>query len=138
MGMYTEFHFNAELKENTPKTVINTLSHMVKGEDTDPLDHSLFKTSRWKSMLTCDSYYFAADTHSTLRYDASSRRYYLCIRCNLKNYDSEIEAFVDWIMPYVAGEDGDFLGFYRCEDTQVPMGIYLQKAMTYTLEQKEE
>lgn len=122
MGMYTEIHFNSELKKDTPKEVVEVLKYMV--EDCEkPLelpDHELFKSERWEILFKCDSYYFDADTHSTLRFDEISGSYYLCVRSNLKNYDSEIEKFIDWIDPYLDKFDGDFLGFYRYEETEEP------------------
>ena len=75
-------------------------------------------------MLRMDSYYFSADTNSTLRFDDISNAYYLCIRTNLKNYDNEITEFIDWIKPYLNKLDGDFLGFSRYEETEIPNLIY--------------
>ena len=128
MGMYTELHFNAELKQDTPEEVIAILDGMVSAKEhtsgTLP-SHPLFDTPRWEYMLRCDSYYFDADTHSTLRYDDITKSYYLCIRCNLKNYDGEIEKFIDWIKPYCDKYPGDFLGFYRYEETETPTLVYM-------------
>ena len=71
MGMYTELHFNAELRKDVPQEVLNVLSYMLDSDKDRPAlpDHPLFRTQRWLFMLTCDSYYFDADTHSTLRFD---------------------------------------------------------------------
>lgn len=130
MGMYTEFHFNVELIENVPQEIIDILNYMLNKGTQEPLpepDHPLFKTSRWRRMLRSDSYYFAADTHSTLRYDDIGHSYYLCIRCNLKNYDNIIEKFIDWIMPYLYQYPEDFLGFSRYENTEQPTLIYMKE-----------
>jgi hypothetical protein len=133
MGMYTEFHFNAELKKSTPEHVIKTLEYMVKcpnnyNSDFVPPDHALFKLDdrRWCYMLQSDSYYFPTDTHSTLRLDDISETYYLCIRCNLKNYQQEIQHFLDWVTPYLYCSDGDFLGFYRYEDNNQPALLHFE------------
>lgn len=127
MGMYTELHFNSELEDGIPEKVVETLKYMI-GE-TEELPQSLpvcelFKTERWKIMLNCDSYFFDADTHSTLRFDKISNAYYLCIRTNLKNYDNEIEKFIDWIMPYLNKSEGEFLGFHRYEESEEPVLIH--------------
>lgn len=127
MGMYTEFHFNSEL--NIPKEceVAEILKFMVGDREDEPKeipDLPLFGDTRWRFMLQCDSYYFDADTRSTLRWDEVSKSYYLNIRCNLKNYDGEIEQFIDWIRPYLDKERGDFLGFYRYEESETPTLIY--------------
>lgn len=130
MGMYTELHFNAELNRDVPESVLAALRYMVGAEDAEPAtlpDHPLFKTERWPYMLRCDSYYFPADTHSTLRLDDIAKAWYLCIRSNLKNYDDEIGKFLDWVSPYVfAGTE--CLGYYRYEETDDPTLIYKSQA----------
>jgi hypothetical protein len=131
MGMYTEFHFNAELKQNVPLEVIAVLRFMLSNdkEYAGKLpDSPLFQTDRWRWMLQMNSYYFPADTHSTLRYDNIGRNYHLCIRCNLKNYDNEINKFVDWITPYldVASDQDEFVGFQRYEERREPSLIFVR------------
>lgn len=132
MGMYTELDFNSELRKDTPEQVIDTLKYMVGDVEEKPKylpDHELFSKKRWEYMLRMDSYYFDADTKSTLRFDDISDTYYLNIRCNLKNYDDEIESFIDWIMPYVKEykREGDFLGFYRYEEDEDPTIIRVEE-----------
>lgn len=127
MGMYTELHFNAELKDDVPEDVMDTLRFMVGLESEPPLntpDHPLFSTYRWDFMLECDSYYFPASTRSELVYAEPNDDYYLCIRCNLKNYDKEIQKFIDWITPYVDSAEGECLGYYRYEECDQPTIIY--------------
>lgn len=129
MGMYTELHYNVELSKDVPEDVINILKFMVGDSEDEPStlpNHPLFGDTRWRFMLRCDSYYFNADTHSTLRLDGISHSYYLCIRCNLKNYNDEIELFIDWIDPYLDEciAKGEFLGFYRYEEDNEPTLIY--------------
>lgn len=126
MGMYTEFHFNSELKADTPDNVIKTLQVMLGEEIGVKLpEHPLFGDTRWRFMLICDSYYFDADTYSTLRYDDIARAYFLCIRSNFKNYSDEIKLFIDWITPYLDKEPGEFLGFYRYKKDNNPTLIYM-------------
>lgn len=133
MGMYTELHFNAELRRDVPADVLAVLRFMVDGGDMPGLpDHPLFKAPRWRLLFTCDSYYFDADTHSTLRFDEISNTHYLCIRANLKNYDGEIDKFVAWITPYLDKHDGDFLGFKRYEEDEWPTLIHHPARFTRT------
>lgn len=129
MGMYTELHFNAELRADVPAEVVTLLRAMVGDTDfpTSFPEHPLFSCDRWKGMLQSDSYYFAADTHSTMRYDDIGKAWMLCIRCNLKNYCQEIQKFIDWIEPYILAYEGDFLGFSRYEQTEEPTLIYYKK-----------
>jgi hypothetical protein len=125
MGMYTELHFNTELKPDVPAEILEILQHMANDapKPESVPDHPFFECERWSFMCLCDSYYFDADTHSTLRHDYQGG-WFLCIRCNVKNYDSEIEKFIDWIGPYLNKDKGDFLGFYRYEETETPTLIY--------------
>ena len=126
MGMYTELHFNSELKKDVPIQVIDVLKYMVKDRKKKPTlpEHSFFECERWTMLFVCDSYYFDADTHSTLRFDDISNAYYLCVRANLKNYGEEIRKFLDWITPYLEKYEGEFLGFYRYEESEQPTLIY--------------
>ena len=127
MGMYTEFHFNVELKKDVPQEVVEVLKFMLGDIEVEPKlpAHPLFETDRWRVMLCMDSYYFHADTHSTLRFDDISNSYFLCIRCNLKNYNSEIEKFVSWITPYLDEFPNNFLGFSRYEETEQPTLLFM-------------
>lgn len=126
MGMYTELHFNSRLRENIPLSILQILQYMLgeRKEDIYPINNDLFQSDRWKYMLTSDSYYFDAETHSTLNFDKDMNQWYLCIRCNLKNYCGEIEKFIEWIMPYLDKDEGDFIGFYRYEESQNPTLIH--------------
>ncbi len=128
MGMYTELHYNAELKKEVPKQILDVLAFMVEYENDTPPPHlpssKLFGDTRWRYMLTCDSYYFCADTHSTLRFDNIAKSWFLCIRSNFKNYDNEINLFIEWMDPYLQADSGDFIGFYRYEEDEIPTLIY--------------
>ena len=131
MGMYTELHLNVELRRDTPAEVLDVLRYMLREipveERPETPDHPFFETGRWFVLFTMDSYYFKADTHSTLRWDETAEAHFLGVRCNLKNYDQEIQHFIDWITPYVEAEEGDFLGFYRYEETEIPTLIHYGK-----------
>lgn len=123
MGMYTELHFSSALKKSVPSEVVDILIYMTKYSDKQEYfgkipEHDLFKTNRWRFMLNCDSYYFDTKTASSVFYDNSAECYYFNIKCNLKNYDNEIEKFINWIMPYLDKEDGSFLGHYRYEEDE--------------------
>lgn len=134
MGMYTEFHFNAELKKDTPASVLAVLAWMTtNGESERPElpDHPFFTYGRWECLFTMDSYYFDADTISTLRYDDISGTHYLCVRSNLKA-GGEIDAFANWIAPYLDAHEGDFLGFQRYEETEWPTLLHYPNHWTPT------
>jgi hypothetical protein len=127
MGMYTEINCAFEMKKDTPVEVLNLLKYMVGDVLDEPVylpDHPLFKTSRWSYVLRCDSYYFDGDSHSTVRLDDISNSYYVTIRSNLKNYDDEIDKFIDWISPNLDKYPGDFIGYKRYEENEVPTLLF--------------
>jgi hypothetical protein len=128
MGMYTELVLAIELKSSIEPQVIKILSYMVGDNEVEPVilpDHPLFKTPRWSFMLEGDSYYFDGVTNSILKEDnlfPEQPTYYLTIRCNLKNYDDEIDKFLDWIKPYT--ESKGFIGYKRYEEDKEPTLLY--------------
>lgn len=128
MGMYTELNIGVEIAND--RQAINILKYMLGDSDIKPElpDAELFNTSRWEYMLRCDSYYFDGQTDSKLFEDAlygkDNPKFYLNVRCNLKNYDSEIDCFMKWLCPYII-TDG-FLGYKRYEECEDPTLIYME------------
>ena len=128
MGMYTELVLGVELSKETPKEVIDVLRYMT-GEDDENLlhkeileNHPFFSCDRWKMLLICDSYYFDGQTHSEIVYDKISNSHFLTSRSNLKNYDDEIDLFLNWIDPYVTTY-GNW-GYKRYEEASMPTIIF--------------
>lgn len=123
MGMYTELHFNAELIDKPPQQVIDVLSYMTGQSEThyDLPDHPLFKTRRWEIALRCDSAYFPMSPASS--FDFEDGRWQLRVRSNFKDYDAEVEHFLNWVLPYVDA-DTECLGYYRYEQDNHPTLIY--------------
>lgn len=135
MGMYTEINCAFSLKKDTPEDVINILEYMMGGANIPPKtpDHYLFRDdNRWPIMLSCDSYYFDGDQSSSVRYDDIGEQHYVTIRSNLKNYDGEIRAFINWITPYMDMLDGDFIGYSRYEEDEWPELIHYPNTFTDT------
>lgn len=123
MGMYTQLHYGVRLKKETPPAVLNVLRYMVGECDAEPSilpAHPLFTKGRWHYMLRCDSYYFDYKTTHYLHFDDISDQWYFNVTTNLKDYEGEIEAFVDWMMPYVDAMAGECLGYSRYEETETP------------------
>lgn len=117
MGMYTELVLNVELKKDTPPEVISILEFLANRETAIPVTtpkHEFFECDRWLMVASCSSYHF---TPFSL---ANFQDNYLSTRFDLKNYDSEIEKFVDWLTPYLDAFDGDFLGYKRYEEDDMP------------------
>ena len=130
MGMYTELVMAIELKQNVSANVYEILQYMVGDSEFEPIElpnHPLFKTNRWHFMLNSDSYYFDGITKSILKEDnlfPDHPSYYLTIRCNLKNYNEEIEKFIDWITPY--SDTKGFVGYKRYEEDEEPTLLYIK------------
>jgi hypothetical protein len=118
MGMYSGLKMNVELKQNTPSDVLCILKYMIDNEIEKPTipNHPLFATERWCLMLRSFSAYFPTATKSELIYKDST--YLLNIQCNFKNYDNELEKFVDWIRPYI--ETKGVIGHSHYEENEEP------------------
>jgi hypothetical protein len=125
--MYTELNCAFSLSKNTPQQIVDILLHMTGQSRTAPDElppHPLFGDTRWDYMLQSSSVYFDGDPHSAIRLDEIDGQHRVTIRCNFKNYDDEITKFIDWITPYIDALPGDFIGYSRYEDTEVPTLLY--------------
>ena len=133
MGMYTELVMAAEIKTKDP-AVIDILQYMTDNDSYEKPkklpDHPLFKTSRWSWMLNGTSEYFSGSPQSKLTVDTllgtNNPRYFLSVRFNIKNYENEIEKFLDWLAPYLSVFD-EFIGYYRSEEYRYPTLIFCTK-----------
>lgn len=109
MGMYTELIFGAELKQETPKEVIENLKYLTgkKKLKNPPKDVEEF----WW-VLRGASFYFGVDeAHSKLWFNDICNSWHLSSRSNIKNYGEEIQQFLEWIKPYIHSGSG-YPGFY--------------------------
>lgn len=132
MGHYTELCIGVKLAENVPDEVVAILKHMIEdAPEPEPLpDASIFKTDRWHFMLQCGSYYHpVSSAHTRMRKDGIDGQWELSIRCNLKNYDDEIQKFINWLNPYIENPaDGEFMGYMRYEEG-APELLYVGKKL---------
>lgn len=130
MGMYTEIYVKAVLKEGVDDNVINIIKYMlgvdgIELEDLEIPSHILFKTDRWDCVLRSSSYYHIPYTVKLFEYNDISKNYYLVVRSDFKNYDSEIEKFFDWVKQYVErGYNKTFIGYSLYEGDCEPMLYY--------------
>jgi len=130
MGMYTELVVSTRIVDD-PK-VINVLKLMI-AEDLDVPEivdlpsHPLFETGRWNYMLRSSSYYFTPIASSLLEYDKIGKSWSFINRSDFKNYDNEINLFLDWIDPYIDAEDGEMIGYSRYEESDEPTIRYKGK-----------
>jgi hypothetical protein len=123
MGMYTELVVSTSIEDNPE--VINVLKLMI-AEDLDVPEikelpkHPLFETPRWNYMLRSASYYFTPAASSLLQYDKFSKNWSFINRSDFKNYDNEINLFLDWLDPYIDAVDGEMIGYSRYEESDEP------------------
>lgn len=105
MGMYTELIFGASLKEDTPKEVLSTINYIL-GNSNKPENFPL-PEGRCESLFRHSSYYFGVSKPvNSFIFDDISNCWILSIRCNVKNYNNEIETFLTWIKPYIDNGSG--------------------------------
>ena len=127
MGMYTELIFSAELKSDLPEQVVNVIQYMCDGKNQPDIlpEHDFFKTNRWRYLFTMSSCYFVDTISPVFRRDKYDDDWRLSTRSNLKNYDGEIEKFLDWIKQYITGGCG-FRNYYAivCYEEQDEPTIY--------------
>lgn len=125
MGMYTSFIYDADLRKDTPRQVIDVLEYMLDNDKAPPLLPAapLFRTERWDVMLRM-TYAGESDERSSLKLDANTEKYRLTARCALKNYGCEIEKFVEWIDPWVDAAPKTTLGSSQYEECDYPTPIF--------------
>lgn len=133
MGMYTELILGAKLKQDTPAKVIDILSYMTGKTDEKPKklpNHEFFRKAYWEHLFKISSYYFGvSDPLTYFHYDIIARQYIISTRSNIKNYDDEIETFLDWLNPYLEHGSGgrDFYAIVCYEEQGEPDIYYLDK-----------
>lgn len=104
MGYYTQLKVRLAVKGDSP--IKDFLAAVTNPEtDLDAIekpDHPFFKDERWDWVLS---------HHGTMGYwkgaeGATFDGKTLVINCQLKNYDSAIEKFFDWITPHLQPDQG--------------------------------
>ena len=103
MGYYTELIFKAELiglKESDIKAIewINGKHHKNQYESVNPdwlPKHPFFKEMRADMITQCDR------IKVPLFYKTDPDTYILDSHAEIKNYESEIELFLNWIVPFI-------------------------------------
>ncbi len=122
MGMYTEIYVNVDLKKETPDEVLNVLKAMCFHEG---FDRDVYLNFRWRLLFNDGSYYTPLTSCANLTFDKIRNAWSLLGKGDIKNYEDEIEAFFDWIKPWVDGIPGDFIGYSRYEEEQKPTLYFL-------------
>lgn len=127
MGMYTELIFGANLKKDTPTEVIEALKYMIGETKKKPINFPL-PDGRCEWLFRGASYYFGVNRPvSKMMYDDIGGNWIVSTRSNIKNYEGEIEAFLEWIKPYIDGGSGarDMYAIVTYEESDEPEIYYL-------------
>lgn len=133
MGMYTEIIFGARLKKDTPISVIQTIKELIKITHspkinfTNQPEHPFFDCPRTWLLQSGGSYCFSGTVSPKFIYDNIRASWSLHFRTNIKNYDAEIEKFLDWIKPYIESGSGsrNFYAIVTYEEYETPTIYYL-------------
>lgn len=115
MGMYTELLFRAETVSDCPDDVISVLMFLFGGQPRPHKtpEHEFFATARWMVIgrgLESMSSMVSLGDGTFMVYSIS----------DLKNYDDEIDKFIDWVSPYVVPSTGECLGWTWYEQDDMP------------------
>lgn len=125
MGMYTELNCAFRLKADVPQLIVEALRVMIDGGSADELPcHPFFRLRNWCGMLRGEVCSFDGDIGTSMRFDGNIACFRVTIRCILKNYEGEIEQFIDWITPYIDSYPDWFLGYSRYEDRDLPTLLF--------------
>jgi len=120
MGMYTELNLCIEFKKSVNRDFLYTISEMVKDSMYIKKGNEkvLFESERSSIMFKCSSSYFVDIVISKLNYNKYTERWELFVHSNFKNYDNDIEKFIEFIMPHI--ERKGFIGYSRYEEVYEP------------------
>ena len=133
MGMYTELILGCGFKKSIPQDLvytIATLAEEVEILNSLPKDCKMLFNSR--NPLTGDCYSFVPVSTAKFWYDDIANCYYLASRSAIKNYDHEIQKFLELIKPYIDQGSGalDTYAYVHYEEAE--------QATIYSLHDEEE
>jgi len=127
MGMHTELIFGASLKEDTPTEVIETLKYMMGYREEKPTDFP-FNDVRCERLFSGSSFYFGVHKPvNKMIYDEVVKNWMVSTRSNIKNYNGEIETFLEWIKPHIGYGSGakNMYAIVTYEESNYPKIYYL-------------
>jgi len=127
--MYTELVLKCCINDDVPPEVKQVLKCLFShGEDPETLpDHPFFSLPRWEMIGRCSSFYHhpnAVNSYWTGFGNDDDRGGHLFSRSDIKNYDGEIESFIDWLRPYIDEEDDQCIGWTWYEEESAPTLIF--------------
>lgn len=121
MGMYTELVLKCGVNfDSMGKIEKQVFDHLFNnGEHPERLpSHPFFECSRWDQIGTMSSFYHHPKPIKSVHED------YLFSRSDLKNYDNEVQLFIDWFSPFVSENAEQCIGWEWYEESDAPTLIY--------------
>jgi hypothetical protein len=135
MGMYTELIFGASIKKDAPKKVINTLHYLVNHKKLwEEVEIEESVTNGRNVLDGGGSYYFGVNTSvAKMWQDDIDQEWKVSSRCNIKNYEREIETFLAWVKPFIDSGSGEreMYAITIYEEQAEPTIYYLYDAGEY-------
>lgn len=121
MGTYTELVLKCSIKDERPEIVHDVLNFLFNENQLHPTelpDHEFFKIKGWDAVGRTNSYYHCP--RSLNFYDGK----YLFSRSDFKNYQDEIDLFLDWLKPYLSSPPGKLIGWAFGDEMKEPVFLY--------------
>jgi hypothetical protein len=129
MGIYTELIFGARIKKDAPKQVINTLHYLVNGRKLfEDVEIEKTVTDNRNVLNGGGSYYFGVcESLAKMWFDDIINQWIVSSRTNIKNYESEIETFLEWIKTFIDSGSGveEMYAITISEEQMQPTVYYL-------------
>lgn len=121
MGMYTQLFFNASFKNDVSAVDKRALEYLFDGADkpAELPEHKFFSMDRAHYMFHSPAYTGAAVTVKL-----SDFYNHVTAHIEVKNYEGEIEAFLEWARPLLDEEKGRCIGWKWYEEGDHPILIY--------------
>jgi hypothetical protein len=126
MGYY--FYFKTKeiaIRKDAPQNIIDFLNERINNKNYDypAPEHPLFKLERWDSLF---GHWDWLNPPSFVFKDGYWR---LSLECEVKYGWEEIQAFSDWITPYVAGrKKNEYIGWYKGESHEIGrINLYIKR-----------
>lgn len=129
MGCYTQFHCKVNLRKDIPDDVALLINHMIYdnvwGEDLNVQSwHTLFTLERWENLFMTSAF-----LDGRPRFIRKTNGYYeLELHCDINYGHNEVQEFVKWISPYVAGrKKKQYIGWWKNEDVNWTCNEYVER-----------
>ena len=123
MGMYTELILGCELKEETPKEIIEAIKDLL-GNDQGKVEKAKNQIGLTRNPIVGASYYFGvSSSQSYFKVEPYANAYVLSTRSNIKNYSGDIETFLEWLEPHIESGSGfrEIYAIVICEKSSEPV-----------------